>query len=171
MNERKKIIRDYIIYTSIIVLGVILDQITKFLAVRFLKPISTFPLIEDVLHFTFLKNSGAAFGMLSNHRWIFMSVSAVAIITLSVFLYMRKAPSLIHAIAISGIISGGIGNMIDRIALGYVIDFIDVRLINFAIFNVADSFVTVSSIGLIILLVIDIIKEAKPSQSEKDKKR
>ncbi len=171
MENRKKIIRNYFIYTAVIVLGIVLDQITKLLAVKHLKPIPTFPLIEGVFHFTFLKNYGAAFGMLSENRWVFMSISTLAIIALTIFLYMRKAPNFLYALAISAIISGGIGNMIDRIALGYVVDFIDVRLINFAIFNVADCFVTVGSIGLIILLLLDIIKDSKKEREKKAQRK
>ncbi len=171
MNKRKKMIIDYTVYTAVIAFGIILDQLTKWLAVKFLQPKDTFPIINDVLHFTFLKNEGAAFGMLSDQRWIFMTVSTVAIIGLGIFLYMRKTPNMLYALAISGVICGGIGNMIDRIALGYVVDFIDVRLINFAVFNVADCFVTVGAIGLIILLIIDIIKETKANRKKKDSEK
>lgn len=167
MNTRKKTIIEYTVYTSIIVFGIFFDQLTKWLAVKFLDPISTFPIIDDVFHFTFLRNRGAAFGMLSDHRWVFMTVSTVAILALAVFLYMRKAPNLWYAISISAIVSGGIGNMIDRISLGYVVDFIDVRLIDFAIFNVADCFVTVGAIGLITLLVIDMIADIKKARDKK----
>ena len=170
MNTRMKTIIDYTVYSAIIVIGVVLDQITKLLAVKFLKPIDTLPLIEDVLHLSFLKNTGAAFGMLSDHRWVFMTVSTVAILALAVFLYMRKAPNIWYAISISLIISGGIGNMIDRISLGYVVDFIDVRLIDFAVFNVADCFVTVGAFGLIVLLIADMIKEAKKAKEERSRK-
>jgi signal peptidase II len=171
MNTRKKIIVNYTVYTLIIVFGILIDQITKWLAVKFLKPIDTLPIIEDVLHFTFLRNKGAAFGMLSDQRWVFMTVSTIAILGLGIFLYMRKAPNMLYAISISAIISGGIGNMIDRIALGYVIDFIDVRLIDFAIFNVADCLVTVGAFGLIVLLLIDMVKEAKKSSGTKAEKQ
>ncbi len=159
MSTKKKIITDYTVYTLIIVLGIALDRLTKRLAVRFLRPVTSFPVIEDVLHFTFVRNSGAAFGMLSDHRWIFMTVSTVAIIAMTVFLYMRKAPSMLYAASIAAIVSGGIGNMIDRVAYGYVVDFIDVQFIDFAVFNVADCFVTVGAVCLVILLIADLIKD------------
>lgn len=168
MNEkRKKALIDYVVYTSIIAFGILADQLTKWLAIKYLKQVETFAIIKDVLHFTFLKNTGAAFGMLSDHRWVFMLISTVAIITLAVYLYQRRAPNMLYGITLSAIISGGIGNMIDRIYLGYVVDFIDVRLIDFAIFNIADSFVTVGSIGLIVLLLVDIVKEAREEKRKK----
>lgn len=160
MRKKRKAISDCAVYTFIIILGIGLDRLTKWLAVKYLEPIFSFAVIEDVLNFTFVKNTGAAFGMLSEHRWIFMTVSTVAIAAMTVFLYMRKSPNMLYAISLSAIISGGIGNMIDRVALGYVVDFIDVQFIDFAVFNVADCFVTVGAVGLIILLIADLIRDS-----------
>ncbi len=163
-EEKKKLIKAYTYYTLIIVIGIVLDQLTKFLAVKYLKPISTSTFIKSFISFTYHENTGAAFGIFKNNRWVFMVISTVAIVALSVFLYMRKAPNKLYATAIALIVSGGIGNMIDRIFLGYVVDFIEPTFMNFAIFNVADSFVTVGAFGLILLLLIDIIKEARQNK-------
>ena len=169
MNEsKKKAIKDYVLYSAIIIVGIVLDQITKLVAIKHLKDVYTVPFIEDFIHFTYLENDGAAFGMLDDHRWIFMVVSVIAIVAIGAFLYMRRSPNLLYAIAMAMIVSGGIGNMIDRIAYGYVVDFIDPVFISFAIFNVADCFVTVGSFGLIILLVIDIIKEGRRELRKKN---
>lgn len=156
MKNRKSLIA----YTAIIILAVVLDQITKLLAVKFLEPIPTKPIIEGVIHLTYHINRGAAFGILADNRWVFMLISTLLIVGLSVYLYMGRAQNALYGISISMIIGGGIGNMIDRVALGYVVDFIDFRLINFAIFNGADSFVCVGSGLLILALIIDIIKES-----------
>ena len=150
-----------ILLISIIAGSIVLDQLTKWLAVVFLQGQPSFPLWEDVLHFTFVKNSGAAFGMLSNHRWVFMIVSTVAILGLVVYLFRFCPKQRLVQISLAMIIGGGIGNMIDRIALGYVIDFIDFTLINFAVFNVADSFVTVGAFLLMGYLIVDTVKEVK----------
>ena len=69
-----------------IALAVALDQLTKYLAVVYLKPIGTFPIIQDVLHLTYVENRGAAFGMLKDHRWVFMLTSTVAIIAVLIFM-------------------------------------------------------------------------------------
>ena len=159
--QKKKIIFFYVIHTFVIALGIALDQITKFLAVKFLKPIFSTPFIEGFISFTYHENTGAAFGSFKDNRWVFMTVSTVAIIAMTVFLYMRKCPNMLYSTAVALIVSGGIGNMIDRIFLGYVVDFIEPTFINFAIFNVADCFVTVGAFGLIVLLIIDILKDAK----------
>lgn len=153
-----------------IIAGVIaLDQLTKWLTVINLDLGETVPLIENVLHFTYVRNTGAAFSMFSepDQRWIFMTVSTVALIGLSVYLWKNKKGSKLLGIALSFVIGGGIGNMIDRCLLKYVIDFIDFRLINFAVFNIADSFVCVG-VGLFALQVIlEEIAEMKKEKAAK----
>lgn len=152
---------EYLIYSAVILFGIFLDQLTKYLAVTYLEPVHSVPIIEDVLHLTYVENKGAAFGMLSDSRWVFMIISTVAIIGLLLYLFSGNVKGRIYAVAIAMVISGGIGNMIDRFMLGYVVDFIDFCLIDFAVFNLADSFVCIGA-GLIILaLVREIIKEAK----------
>ena len=159
---------DYIIYSLIIAAGIAIDQITKWLAVKFLSVISTLPLWEGVLHLTYVENRGAAFGMLADHRWIFMVISSIAICILFFYLYGGFAETPLYGIAMALIASGGIGNMIDRILLGYVVDFIDFRLINFAVFNGADSFVCVGAGLLVLAIILDIIKEGKKDNSDKE---
>lgn len=156
--------KEFILYSLVIAVSVILDQATKLLAVEFLKPIPTKPIIEGVIHLTYHENRGAAFGMLADQRWIFLSVSTVMIIGLLIYLFMGKCENLLYGVSVSMIIGGGIGNMIDRLAAGYVVDFIDFRLINFAIFNGADSFVCVGAGLLVLALILDIIKEGKTAK-------
>ena len=90
-----------------------------------------------------------------------MITSTVMIIAMALYLYLGHSENKLYEISIAMIISGGIGNMIDRIVLGYVVDFIDFRLINFAVFNGADSFVCVGAGMLSLALILDIIKESK----------
>ena len=158
-----------LIWLMIIVGIVFLDQLSKWLTVMNLGLGETFPLIEGVFHFTYVQNTGAAFSMFNkpDERWIFMSISTVAIIALSIYLWFNRKGSKLLCVAMCFIIGGGIGNMVDRCILKYVIDMLDFRLINFAIFNVADSFVCVG-VGLFALAVIlDEIKEAKKEKAAK----
>ena len=158
-----------LIWLMIIAGVVFLDQLTKWITVSCLDYQETFPLIENVFHFTHEQNPGAAFSMFSapDQRWIFMSISTISIIVLSVYLWHYRKGSKLLCVAISFIIGGGIGNMIDRITLKYVIDMLDFRLINFAIFNVADSFVCVG-VGMFALAVIlDEIKQSKKAKMAK----
>ena len=141
--------------------GIGLDQLTKFLATKHLEPIKSVPIIKDVLHLTYHTNDGMAFGMLDDHRWIFMSVSTIMIGALCYLLISGKLENRLYSVPVSMIVAGGIGNMIDRIAFGEVVDFIDFRLINFAIFNVADSIVCIGAGLLVVALFIDISREQK----------
>ncbi len=156
-----------VLLIAIIVGSVALDQLTKWLSVVYLQGAPSLPLWQDVLHFTFVKNEGAAFGMLKDHRWVFMIFSTVAIIGLTVYLFGFRPKEKLISISLAMIVGGGIGNMIDRVALGYVIDFIDFRLINFAVFNVADSFVTVGAFLLGGYLVFDLYQEIKAEKAKK----
>ena len=164
---KKLKISEYIVYSAIILGGIGIDQLTKWLAATFLKQVGTFPIIENALHLTYHTNKGMAFGMLDTHRWVFMSVSTVTILALVFLLYSGYVrANKFYTVSLSLIISGGIGNMIDRFFLGYVIDFIDFRLIDFAIFNGADSFVCVGAGLLIFALIRDVIKEAKNQKKQ-----
>lgn len=134
---------------------VALDQYTKYLAVIHLKDKPAYIIINGVLELNYLENKGAAFGMLQNQKAFFIFV---AVVVLSVIGYvLLKTPDnkkyrILH-ILLSLIAAGAIGNMIDRIRLNYVVDFIYFVLINFPIFNVADIYVTVSTAALVILLL------------------
>jgi len=153
-----------LIWIIIIAAGVLLDQATKILAANHLMDLGRegFPLIKDFLHLTYLENTGAAFGLLKDHRWIFMVLSTVSIVALAVYLFTQKKHiSMVSGIFLSMIISGGIGNMIDRIVRGYVIDFIDVTAIDFYVFNIADSLVCVGAVLTMIYMIVIEIKESK----------
>lgn len=157
-----------ILLICIIVGGIVLDQISKLLVVEFLKPVGTLPLIPDIFHFTYLENDGAALGMLSEHRWIFMVISSVAIPAIGVYLFRFCRESLLFRSALAMIVSGGIGNMIDRIRLGYVVDFIDFRAFSFWkwIFNIADSLVVVGCILIFLSMILDEIKAKRKKKEE-----
>ena len=158
------------LYLIAIMVGVVgLDQLTKWLAVICLKGNESFPLWEEVLHFTYAENTGMAFSLFSgeNERWIFMLFSSVAIVGILVYLIFWRPESRWMQVSLAMIVGGGIGNMIDRVLLGYVVDFIDFTLINFAVFNVADSFVCIGAGIMILCLVLDLIKEIKLEKAQK----
>jgi signal peptidase II len=150
-----------LISLGIIAVGILADQLTKLLAVAHLSEISTFPLWKGVFHLTYVENRGAAFGMLAEHRWIFMVVSSVAILALLAWLVLSKDLRPLSVISLSMIASGGIANMIDRVRLGYVVDFFDFTLIDFAVFNVADCFVCIGAGILALAMVLDLVREKK----------
>jgi len=145
-------------YYLIILFIIALDQIAKVLAVNYVKPHITIPLIENVFHLTYAENTGAAFSILSNKLPLLTIITTIFIIALFIYLYKlistdKSSKLLIWSLVF--IIGGALGNLIDRIRIGYVVDFFDFRWINFAIFNVADCLIVVGSILLITLIVLD----------------
>ena len=165
---KKKSPYELLAYFGIIALGIAVDQMTKYLAVKYLIPLHTVPVIEDVLHLTYVENPGAAFGMLKNAPWVFNTVSIAASLGMAIYLFLGRAPNRLYSISLCLIVSGGIGNLIDRLSLGYVVDFVDFRIINFAVFNGADTFVCVGAGMLVLALILDIIKETKMTKEGKN---
>ena len=152
----------------IIALAVIFDQATKLLVVRFLDRNEPFDVIEGVFRFSYVENRGAAFGMFSENRWVFMIISSVAIIALLLYLFKFASKDMLLNIGISLVVGGGIGNMIDRVRLGYVVDFLDFCAFPDLwkwVFNVADACVCIGAGVIVLYLVIDIAREAKKQKA------
>lgn len=160
IREKKKLIS----WIIIIVATVVLDQVTKVFAVKFLADGASFDVIPGVFRFTYVENRGAAFGMLSDNRWLFMIISVIAIGALLFYLWKFRPDSALACTALCMIIGGGIGNMIDRVALGYVVDFLDFCAFPNLwkwVFNVADAFVCVGAGLLILWLILSTVEEYK----------
>lgn len=138
-----------------VILLVVLDQITKHLAVLHLKKASSFSLIPEVFELSYLENHGAAFGILQGQKTFFVAMTVIVLIIL-IFLYIRipdtKRYTYMRLILIL-LISGAIGNFIDRCLHNYVIDFFYFKLIDFPVFNVADIYVTTAAVLLILLFI------------------
>jgi signal peptidase II len=159
MNRKLRITIDM----AIIAVLVIIDQLTKQWAVKTLKDSDPIILIKGVLQLYYLPsgNTGAAFGILSGHRVLFLFIAA-AVVGVIIFLLFRLPDDKrfnILRILLLFIAAGGVGNMIDRLVLSYVIDFIYFYLINFPIFNVADCYVTVATIVLALLIIFKYSEE------------
>jgi len=129
----------------IITCVIFLDQLTKFLASKFLHLNTSVSLINNFLYLTLVHNRGAAFGMFKNRLLIFVLISIFAIVL--IFFYLRnKKSSFLSRLALGLILSGAVGNLIDRLRFGFVIDFIDFRV--WPVFNLADSAVTIAALLL-----------------------
>lgn len=167
VQENHGRVNRFVWYTAIIIAVVSIDQLTKMLAMRYLLPVYDIPLIQDVLHLTYVENTGAAFGMMKDYRWLFMTASTVAIIGIFIYLMLHGMKiGILLGIALSFIAGGGIGNMIDRVIYKYVVDFINFELIDFAVFNGADSFIT---IGACMMILYIILYEIRPLKKNNDK--
>ncbi|QKG77350.1 signal peptidase II [Streptococcus canis] len=134
---------------------VALDQLSKIWIVSHLSLGEIKPFIPGIVSLTYLQNNGAAFSMLQDQQWFFIVIT-VLVVGYTIY-YLIKHPQMTFwkQLALLLIVSGGIGNFIDRLRLAYVIDMVHLDFVDFAIFNVADSYLTVG----VILLVICLWKE------------
>lgn len=144
-----------------------LDQIIKLLVIKYLEPIGSLPLIDGFIQLNYAENTGAAFGSFSGYTWVLSIFTLVVIVAGLVWILKGKLKFGVEYVCITLILAGGLGNLIDRISRGFVVDYIEPLFINFAIFNFADILVTCSAVVLIIWLIYGIFKDAK---KEKDKK-
>ena len=136
------------VYSIVAILLIAIDQATKYWAAAALVQ-GPIPLIPEVLELRYTENRGVAFSMLSDQPWIFVPVSLLMTLVMLVILLrspMRK--NKVFATSLIMVLAGAVGNLIDRILLGYVIDFIYVRLIDFPVFNFADCCVVIGAILL-----------------------
>lgn len=156
--------KNKILFSVATVLTVVCDQVVKYLCTIFLKPIGTFPIIEDVFHLTYCENTGAAFSMLSGARIFFVVITSAFILLIFWLIYSGRVKNTAASFAMVFVAAGGMGNLIDRVLNGYVVDMFDFRLINFAVFNVADIAVTCGAAAFLIIYVFakgDVIKWKK----------
>lgn len=147
-EERKKIVPGGLAAVFIIVVPiVILDQLTKLLVINNLKLYQSVPVIQNIFYITFIANKGAAFGMFKNQVPLFVLAALIAIaLIFSGIKNNRHKRAGIYDIALIFILAGAIGNLIDRLRLGYVIDFLDFRI--WPVFNIADSAITAGAVLL-----------------------
>lgn len=140
----------YSILAIFSVLIVILDQLTKYLTVSHLDLGQVAPVWDGVIHFTYLQNTGMAFSLLEGARWFFLIMTLVVFGVLAIALKQKWITHPTGLWALAAIVGGAVGNLIDRIRLGYVIDMIEVEFLSFPVFNVADCFVVCGAILLVI---------------------
>jgi len=129
----------------IITCVIFLDQLSKYLAIKLLQLNTPVSLIKNFLYLTLVHNRGAAFGLFKNQLLIFVLISIFAIVLILFYLKAKKN-SLLSRLALSMILGGAIGNLIDRLRFGYVIDFLDFRV--WPVFNLADSAITIAALFL-----------------------
>ncbi|WP_318361276.1 signal peptidase II [uncultured Agathobaculum sp.] len=140
------------IYICAILLMIAADQAVKYWAFTSLQPQNTIPIIENVFHLTYIENRGAAFSLFArfDSRWIFVALAVV--ITIAIFSVMRKdlIQTKLGCWSLVMVAAGALGNAIDRVIRGFVVDMFDFRLIHFPVFNVADIFICVGGVLFIL---------------------
>lgn len=141
----------YMLFSAAIVAA---DQITKYLLVSSVPLYGHVPFIPGFLDITYVQNTGAAFSSFEGQQWLFALIFAVFSVGI-VYEYFKKPMPFTRAERwmIAAIYGGGVGNMIDRVRMGYVVDMIETQFMDFPVFNVADCFITCGVILLMISLV------------------
>ena len=154
----------YIALATALVL-IVLDQLIKIIVDANMMVSQSIPVIQDVLHFAYVQNEGAAFGIFQGQRWILVGVTSVVILGGIYLLAAKKLKSNFLIWSVALVIAGGVGNLIDRIFRHFVIDYIEVRLINFAVFNFADCCVVIGTIMIVCYLLFSELWEKKKIKS------
>lgn len=140
------------------ILIIAFDQLTKYLAKSALYPDKVKDFIKGFLEFRYAENTGVAFSMFSGGRWFFIALTTIVAIGMLVYMFTKAQKNLWLYWTLGVLAAGAIGNLIDRIYLGYVIDFINPTFVNFAVFNIADCAVTLGAVSLVAYLVFDMLK-------------
>jgi len=156
------------LYGALTLLGaaisIALDQWFKYLTVALLKPIHIYPLWDGVFQLTYVENPGAAFGIFSGETNLLVWVTAILLCLMILAVLFQKLDHPLLFWSFGLIIGGGIGNLIDRVLYGYVVDYLHVTLINFAVFNFADCCVVIGA-GLLLLYFLFFDSESKKEKS------
>lgn len=161
--------------TIIVVVAVLADRLSKIWAINTLQymPNAQTTLIPGVMNLHYVENTGAAFSMMEGMRWLFIPITIAIVAVLCVYLLKnRKNESVFTRVALACVIGGAIGNLIDRILYGFVVDMLEPTFINFAVFNVADIFVTCGTIALVIIILFfqknrtDTVSKEAPCEKE-----
>lgn len=155
------------LYAFLFVLTIAADQWLKYWTVTHLAVGESVPFIPHIMQLQRLHNYGAAWSSLSGKTVLLVAMTSVLLIAVAVVLFRKIVRHPLGVIACVLILGGGIGNMIDRTMLGYVVDMIDCRFINFAVFNVADSFVCIGAGVMILHLFMMTAQEYKATKAAK----
>lgn len=142
-----------IVFWTIAVCWFVIDQGVKIIERLNMKPGQSIALIKDVFHLTYIRNNGAAFSSFSGQTWLFFGAAVIAVAAIYLFWRFEKPSTFLPVVGSSLLISGAFGNVVDRLFLGHVIDIFDVRIINFAIFNVADIGITLGAAAMIVWFI------------------
>ena len=151
---------------TIVMCGVLilLDRLAKIVAVHYLMPLGVVQAIPGLFEWRYIENAGAAFGFFSGMRWVLVVITGLALLVAAYILLFRRPKDKLEYLAIILIFSGGVGNWIDRMTQGFVVDYINVTFMNFAVFNLADIFVCV---GFALLVFAVCRSEYRNSKKKK----
>ena len=138
----------------VIILGIVLDQVVKIVIVKNIKLSEQKPVLKGRLSLTHLRNNGAAWSILEGQQWFFV-LTTVIVLAVAIWFWLKNLSKNWYAIGLTLIISGALGNFIDRVRQGYVVDMFQLDFINFPIFNVADILLSIGFVVLFIGILIE----------------
>ena len=144
----------YIILIILFAAFIAADQLTKYIAVTKLMPLETVPVIKNILSFTYVENFGAAFGIMQHKKIVLLVITFLIAAVFVIYTIKTKNKNKMYLISLCLILSGAVGNLIDRISRGYVVDMIQVLFIDFPVFNVADCCVVTGAVLLCIYVLL-----------------
>ena len=144
----------YVLMALFAAVAVVLDQLSKVWVVENIALFEKVPVLDGLFHLTYVQNTGAAFSSFQGMRWLFLGIFVILTVLLFLEYFKKRLPfTTLERWCIAAIYGGGLGNMIDRVVLGYVEDMIQTQFMNFPVFNVADCFITCGCILLMVHLV------------------
>lgn len=148
---------------------VIIDQIIKYFVSTYLQPVGSVSVIDNIFSLTYVENKGVAFGMFSDMRWIFVALTSILLVIIIFYMLKKRPKGKFFYVCAALIIGGGIGNLIDRIFYGYVIDYLSLSFFP-PVCNFADYCITAGTIMLVIYLLFfsDILDSSKKAKMKND---
>ena len=148
---------------------VIIDQIIKYFVSAYLQPVGSVSVIDNIFSLTYVENKGVAFGMFSDMRWIFVALTSILLVIIIFYMFKKRPKGKFFYVCAALIIGGGIGNLIDRIFYGYVIDYLSLSFFP-PVCNFADYCITAGTIMLVIYLLFfsDILDRSKKAKMKND---
>lgn len=153
------------LYILLAVILVVIDQVVKFLVRANIPLGGHIPFIPHVLELTYIQNTGAAFSILNEHTWLLTLVSVIVVAAMAAALWKKVLRHPLGVIPAVMVLAGGVGNLVDRIAFGYVTDMFNTLFMNFAVFNVADICITVGGVLLVIYVLFFYEKLEKKGEA------
>lgn len=155
------------IYSIVLMLGLVsVDQIIKYFVDLYLKPVGSVTVISKVLQLSYYENDGAMMGMMNGKTLTMTVLAVICLVVIAFVIFSGKIKFGVDYCCIVLMMSGGLGNIIDRIFRGYVIDYIEVLFVDFYIFNFADCLVTCAAILMICNQIYEIYKENKAKKEK-----
>lgn len=140
------------LYLAIAALVVVVDQVIKYFVLLYLEPVGRVTAIPHLLDLVYVENTGVAFGMFSNMRWLFVVITAFVIVVFIILLFKSGKDSRLFSISAALIVGGGVGNLIDRVLRGFVVDYLQLSFFS-PVCNFADYCITIGTVLLIIYLL------------------